>query len=90
MSNTNKLNTIKNKITAGNFSVAELNAIVAHVQSTKLEQAKSSVTTGAKVNVIKNGRIELTGTVVRVKLKKAIVRANGNQWDVPLSMIEVA
>jgi len=48
---------------------------------------KSSLAAGDTVSF--NGRAGLvTGTIVRIKTKKAIIAVNGQNWDVPLAMLK--
>jgi len=49
---------------------------------------KSSLVAGDTVSF--NGRRSgaVTGTIVRIKTKKAIVEVNGQNWDVPLAMLK--
>jgi hypothetical protein len=53
----------------------------------RTKNMKSALTSGDKVSF--NGRTGLiSGTIVRIKTKKAIVEVAGQNWDVPLSMLK--
>jgi len=42
---------------------------------------------GDKVSFMNADNRTMTGEIVRVKIKKAIIRVGGGNWDVPLSML---
>jgi preprotein translocase subunit YajC len=59
-------------------------------QTNRTINMKSSLSPGDTVSF--NGRKSgaVSGTIVRIKTKKAIVEVSGRQWDVPLAMLTKA
>ena len=52
------------------------------------DSVKSWIRPGMKVNVVlRRGAGTETGTVDKVKIKKAIIKIDGQLWDCPLDMI---
>lgn len=53
----------------------------------KTKLLKSQLTASDTVTFVARTGTVTTGTVVRVKYKKAIVDVAGQRWDIPLSML---
>tara|TARA_Y100000310_G_C20372920_1_gene664362 strand:- start:139 stop:423 length:285 start_codon:yes stop_codon:yes gene_type:complete len=53
----------------------------------KTKLLKSQLAASDTVTFVSRSGIVTTGTVVRVKYKKAIVEVAGQRWDIPLSML---
>lgn len=84
------MNKIQNDIAKGNFSTTELNELITFVQGVKTNQAKRSISVGDSVFVVQKTKKTL-GTVVKIKIKKAIVDMDGmGRYNVPLQMLELA
>ena len=49
---------------------------------------KSSLAVGDTVSFNGKRSGSVVGTIVRIKTKKAIVAVNGQNWDVPLAMLQ--
>jgi preprotein translocase subunit YajC len=49
---------------------------------------KSSLAVGDKVSFVGRKSGSVSGTIVRIKTKKAIVSVAGQNWDVPLAMLQ--
>ena len=61
------------------------------VQSTATAKAKAKFSTGDKVKFFSKQRGWLTGSISKMKIKRALVMIEGQgNWDVPLTMLEVA
>lgn len=83
---------INTAIISGSFSVADLDSIADAVKYARSRLAtKLSVTLskGTKVRVNHAKVMGLTGTVLKVKIKKADVDFGGKIFQVPLSMCQV-
>jgi hypothetical protein len=77
------MNKVQNDIAQGNFSTTELNQLITFIQGVKTNQAKRSIV----VQKTKKTR----GTVVKIKIKKAVVDMDGKgRYNVPLAMLELA
>ena len=84
------MNKIQNDIAKGNFSTTELNQLITFVQGVKTNQAKRSISVGDEVFVVQKTK-KTKGTVVKIKVKKAIVDMDGmGRYNVPLQMLELA
>ena len=84
------MNKIQNDIAKGNFSTTELNELITFVQGVKTNQAKRSISVGDEVFVVQKTK-KTRGTVVKIKVKKAIVDMDGmGRYNVPLQMLELA
>ncbi len=53
----------------------------------KTKLLKSQLVASDRVTFVSRSGIVTTGTVVRVKYKKAIIEVAGQRWDIPLSML---
>ena len=53
----------------------------------KTKLLKSQLVASDRVTFVSQSGIVTTGTVVRVKYKKAIIEVAGQRWDIPLSML---
>ena len=53
----------------------------------KTKNIKSTLSSGDEVTFVGRKLGQVTGTIVRVKTKKAIVRVGSQNWDVPISML---
>ncbi len=53
----------------------------------KTKLLKSQLAASDTVTFVSRSGIVTTGTVVRVKYKKAIVEVAGQRWDIPLSLL---
>ena len=90
--------TLKNQISkiSNTADMNELIALVkaqrAIVQSSEVSKAKAKFSTGDKVKFFSKRDGEwLTGAITKMKIKRANVMIEGSgQWDVPLTMLEVA
>lgn len=78
---------IQAAIAKGNFSLQELNELSQFISSVKTNSAKQSLTVGDSVWVVQKTK-RTPGTIVSIKVKKAIVDMRGSRYNVPLSMIE--
>ena len=83
------INEIKLAISKGDFSLDELNQLTNYIQSVKVNQAKRSLKVGDDVFVVQKTK-RTYGVIRDIKIKKAIVSMRGQQYNVPLSMIEPA
>ena len=54
----------------------------------KTVKNKGSLKAGDTVSFVGRKSGAVTGVIVRVKTKKAIVEVSGQNWDVPLSMLK--
>ena len=89
--------TIKNQISkiSNTADMNELIALVkaqrAIVQSSEVSKAQAKFSTGDTVKFFSKQRGWLTGSITKMKIKRANVMIEGSgQWDVPLTMLEVA
>tara|TARA_B100000927_G_scaffold34858_1_gene25055 strand:- start:3049 stop:3327 length:279 start_codon:yes stop_codon:yes gene_type:complete len=80
-------------------NMADLNAVItavkaqrAKIQHISLAFAKSKFSAGDKVKFFSSRNAgDIHGTIVKVKIKRAVVHVKGEgNWDVPLTMLEVA
>ena len=77
-------------------NMADLNAVINAVKDQQkllrnglAREARASFGIGDSVSF--NGRRgRMSGEIVKIKIKKAIVSIDGQRWDVPLTMLEVA
>jgi len=77
-------------------NMADLNAVIQAVKfqqsvlrNQAARQAKAMFTVGDNVSF--NGRRGfMTGKILKIKVKKAIISIDGQRWDVPLTMLEAA
>lgn len=90
--------TIKNQISKISNS-ADMNELVQLVNAqrdiirlSEIQKAKAIFSRGDSVKFTSNKTGEtFTGTIVKMKIKRADVMIEGSgQWDVPLTMLEVA
>lgn len=83
---------INSAIVTGKFSISDLDAIADAVKFARSRIASTlsvTLTKGARVRVNHAKVLGLTGTVMKVKIKKADVDFGGKIYQVPLSMCEV-
>jgi len=84
------MNKIQNDIAKGEFTTTQLNELITFVQGVKTAQAKGSISVGDAVFVVQKTK-KTRGTVVKIKVKKAIVDMDGmGRYNVPLQMLELA
>ena len=58
-------------------------------QTRRMQKMKHTLTQGDKVSFQgRKGAGLVTGTIVRIKTKKAIVEVSGQNWNVPLGMLK--
>ena len=82
-------------LTWSDEQVSEAWSLIAEEGKYRRESAtqnmKYSLSPGDKVSFEGRGGVSVTGTIVRIKRKKAIVSVSGSgNWDVPLSMLKKA
>jgi len=70
-----------------NMSLSQLNELQDFIRDVKVMSAKASITEGSKVYVVQKTKKTL-GTVLKIKIKKAVVEMNGTRYNVPMSMLE--
>ena len=70
-----------------NMNLSELNDLQSFIQDIKVINAKTQLSVGDKVYVVQKTKKTL-GTILKIKLKKAIVEMSGTRYNVPLSMLE--
>ena len=83
---------INSAIITGQFSVTELDSINDAVKFARSRIARTlsvTLSKGSKVRVNHVKTMNLVGTVLKVKIKKADVEFGGRIYTVPLSMCEV-
>lgn len=83
---------INSAIITGSFNIADLDSIadaVKFARSRIASNLSSTLAKGAKVKVNHAKVLGLTGTVIKVKLKKADVDFGGRVYNVPLAMCQV-
>lgn len=73
-------------------SMPDLSAVVAAVQARRSALGAQTIVTlkqGDKVNVVRAGVVEMTGTILAVKIKRVRFQneADGKIWMVPATMI---
>lgn len=74
-----------------NELIALVKAQRAIVQSSETAKAKAKFSTGDTVKFFSKQRGWLTGSITKMKIKRANVMIEGSgQWDVPLTMLEAA
>lgn len=74
-----------------NELIALVKAQRAIVQSSEVSKAKAKFSTGDTVKFFSKQRGWLTGSITKMKIKRANVMIEGSgQWDVPLTMLEAA
>ena len=74
-----------------NELIALVKAQRAIVQFSETAKAKAKFSTGDKVKFFSKQRGWLTGSITKMKIKRANVMIEGSgQWDVPLTMLEAA
>ena len=79
-------------------NTADMNELIALVksqraivQSSEAAKAKAKFSTGDTVKFFSKKRGWLTGSISKMKIKRALVMIEGQgNWDVPLTMLEVA
>ena len=71
------------------MDLSELNSLIDFIRDVQNMNAKSSLIEGAQVYVVQKTKKTL-GTVLKIKIKKAVVEMNGTRYNVPLSMLEAA
>lgn len=77
-------------------NMADLNAVIQAVKDQQsilrnrlARQAKASFAVGDNVSF--NGRRgRMSGEILKIKIKKAIISIDGQRWDVPLTILEAA
>ena len=70
-----------------NMNLAQLNDLQRFIQDVKVMNAKTSLSVGDRVCVVQKTK-HTFGTIIKIKLKKAIVEMHGTRYNVPLSMLE--
>lgn len=70
-----------------NMNLAQLNDLMDFIRDVKVMNAKTSLSVGDRVCVVQKTK-HTFGTIIKIKLKKAIVEMNGTRYNVPLSMLE--
>ena len=77
-------------------NMADLNAVIQAVKDQQsllrnraARQAKAMFSVGDSVSF--NGRRgRMSGEILKIKVKKAIISIDGQRWDVPLTMLEAS
>jgi preprotein translocase subunit YajC len=59
-------------------------------QTRRTQNMKYTLVPGDRVSFQGRKSGSVTGTIVRIKTKKAIVEVSGQNWDVPLAMLKKA
>lgn len=80
---------IKKAVLRGGFSNQDLDGLITFVRGTQTQQTKATINVGDQVYVVQKTKKTL-GTVIAVKVKKALINLPKGRYNVPLSMIEVA
>ena len=80
---------IKKAVLRGGFSNQDLDGLIAFTRGTQTQQTKAAINVGDQVYVVQKTKKTL-GTVIAVKVKKALINLPKGRYNVPLSMIEVA
>ena len=70
-----------------NLNLSELNDLMEFIQDVKVMNAKTSLNVGDTVYVVQKTKKTL-GTILKIKIKKALVEMQGTRYNVPLSMLE--
>lgn len=70
-----------------NMNLAQLNDLMDFIRDVKVMNAKTQLSVGDKVYVVQKTKKTL-GTILKIKLKKAIVEMHGTRYNVPMSMLE--
>jgi hypothetical protein len=70
-------------------SLAELNELSAYINAAKTALGLKTISVGSAVYVVQKTKKTL-GTVLKVKIKKALVELPQGKYNVPLSMLEAA
>lgn len=70
-----------------NMNLSQLNELQSFIQDVKVINAKTQLSVGDKVYVVQKTKKTL-GTILKIKLKKAIVEMHGTRYNVPMSMLE--
>ena len=80
---------IKRAVMRGNFSTTELQSLMSYTRTVQETQTKATLNVGDNVWVVQKTK-RTAGVIERVNIKRAIVNMQGSNYNVPLSMIEVA
>ena len=70
-----------------NMNLSQLNDLQSFIQDVKVINAKTQLSVGDRVCVVQKTK-HTFGTIIKIKLKKAIVEIQGTRYNVPLSMLE--
>lgn len=71
----------------GKMNLGQLNDLMDFISDVKVMNAKTSLSVGDRVCVVQKTK-RTFGTILEIKLKKAIVEMHGRRYNVPLSMME--
>ncbi|MDA8847312.1 hypothetical protein N9J02_01630 [bacterium] len=80
---------IKQAVMRGNFSTTELQSLMSYTRTVQETQTKATLNVGDNVWVVQKTK-RTAGVIEKVNIKRAIVNMQGSNYNVPLSMIEVA
>ena len=80
---------IKQAVMRGNFSTTELQSLMSYTRTVQETQTKATLNVGDDVWVVQKTK-RTAGVIEKVNIKRAIVNMQGSNYNVPLSMIEVA
>tara|TARA_B100001105_G_C22204088_1_gene362485 strand:+ start:80 stop:337 length:258 start_codon:yes stop_codon:yes gene_type:complete len=80
---------LKKAVLRGGFSNEELEGLCSYTRGIMTQQTRATIEVGQQVYVVQKTKKTL-GTVVAVKVKKALINLPKGRYNVPLSMIEVA
>jgi len=80
---------IKQAVMRGNFSTSELQSLMSYTRTVQETQTKATLNVGDNVWVVQKTK-RTAGVIEKVNIKRAIVNMQGSNYNVPLSMIEVA
>ena len=80
---------IKQAVMRGNFSTSELQSLMSYTRTVQETQTKATLNVGDDVWVVQKTK-RTAGVIKKVNIKRAIVNMQGSNYNVPLSMIEVA
>ena len=80
---------IKQAVNRGNFSTSDLQSLISFTRTVMETQTKATLNVGDDVWVVQKTK-RTPGVIEKVNIKRAIVNMQGSNYNVPLSMIEVA
>lgn len=85
----NNVASISKQINQANFSNSELSAVISNIREMMKSNVKLELFEGCDVFVVQKTK-RTPGVIVKVNKSRCVVDMRGRQYNVPMSMLEVA